>query len=603
MEEKVIQFDLSADRLLDLAEAKLDRGEYLAAARLLHKSLELYGPGADEYADLAEVYDEMELFELAAMNWFRFLDVCEESERVDAYEGLAACYYNMGNTAQAMFYYKKMRMDKNFSPEREWNWGDMAQPAAGSPFKISWPPEHADYSEEIDEGLQAIKRGEYAKAQKQFLRVHPDSEYRATAMNYLAVTYLLAGASDKAEKVCIELLGRNPDDVQALSTYAAVLTEQDRKAESRTVAERLAAIPTENPDDLYKIATVCCENGLYEQAYSKFCKLETRVSYDRTLLYFKAVAAFRCGKYKESLSSLGKLLDIYPNAAVARYYYQAIRRYVESGGAVPETSFFYCVPQKEREDQVSRLLFMTNLNLHDLKTVAAEGAVFETLEWCFDEREGQEAILQKLALRVAIRADLRSFWSGILLDVTVDDMIKVDAVRSLCERNRDFECGIVIADIYGRIFFRRLEIGSKRRAQFVGAYALCFARFALINIVNGEQLCAVTQRIYNLFSEQNCFSVIRKREALACAIYLQLRPGDLKKMDQLAESMGADAAEVDRIFETIQQCQRDYEMRSGLAALSKEDSLAEAAFTADVPHAETAEEKNHSQEDSDHETD
>ena len=72
MEEKTITFDLSADKLLDMAEGKLDDGEFLGALRLLHKSLDLYGPGADEYADIAEAYEGMELYERAAHAWFCF---------------------------------------------------------------------------------------------------------------------------------------------------------------------------------------------------------------------------------------------------------------------------------------------------------------------------------------------------------------------------------------------------------------------------------------------------------------------------------------------------------------------------------------------------
>lgn len=44
MEEKVVQFDLAAEKLLEMADARLDEGDHLAALRLLHKSLELYGP-------------------------------------------------------------------------------------------------------------------------------------------------------------------------------------------------------------------------------------------------------------------------------------------------------------------------------------------------------------------------------------------------------------------------------------------------------------------------------------------------------------------------------------------------------------------------------
>ena len=66
----------------------------------------------------------------------------------------------------------------------------------------------------------------------------------------------------EAEAACRELLERNAQDVQALCTYAALLTELNRPEESRALAERLARIPPEDPDEMYKVATVCCENGL-----------------------------------------------------------------------------------------------------------------------------------------------------------------------------------------------------------------------------------------------------------------------------------------------------------------------------------------------------
>ena len=106
MKEKIIQFDLSADTLLDVAEAKLDAEEYIPALRFLHKSIDLYGPAVDEYADLAEAYEGIEVYEQAIDCWFQYLDLCAEEEAVDAYEGLAACYYNLGNESQAMIYYK-----------------------------------------------------------------------------------------------------------------------------------------------------------------------------------------------------------------------------------------------------------------------------------------------------------------------------------------------------------------------------------------------------------------------------------------------------------------------------------------------------------------
>lgn len=549
MEKKTVRFDLSADALLDLADARLDEGDYLAALRMLHKSVDLYGPAADEYASMADTYDEMELFELSAECWFRYLDVCGEEEAVDAYEGLAACYYNMGNERLASYYYKKMLSDKYVSPANNMELDEVFSRQERPQMRIAWPPERADYSQEIDEGLRALKEGDYERAQECFLSVDERSEYRPAAMNYLAVCYLLAGESEKAESACRALLEKEPENIQALSTYAAVLTEQDRRQESRAVAEKLARLPATAADELYKVATVCCENGLNEQAYEKFCKLETMVSYDRTLLYFKGVAAFRCGKVSESLASFGKLLDIYPRAAVARFYFREVRRYAQEGGEKPETTFFCHVTEAEREKRITLLKELAKMRASDARAYFAEGTnADELLEWCFDESDGRETDLQALAVAVAVRAGRDAFICDLLLDPRVNDVVKLDAVQRLCMRNRSLEFGIVIADIFRKVGFDRLEIGRERHAKFVEAYALSFARFALLGEGDAEHYRFAAQAIYGALEKEGKLSLVKDAESLACAMFLTVAATGKSDARKILQRLNADADNVAQIL-------------------------------------------------------
>ena len=355
MEEKVVRFDLGAETLLNIAEKKLDEKDYIGALRVLRKSVETNGATADEYEMFADIYDEMEIFEYAVNYWYKFLDVCAEEEVADAYEGLASCYYNLGSEAQAAFYYNMMMHDKYATPENGIELGELLSEPAKKPFRIVYPPEEADYSPELEEGLRALRGGNYEKADEVFSSVPEKASCYGQAQNFLALSKLMQGDAAAAENICREQLKKDGDDVAILSTYAAALTEQGRSEESRAAAVRLASLPASSADELYKIATVCCENKLYDEAYEKFCILEERVHYDLTLLYFKAVAAFKSGRVQESLAGFAKIVDIYPDAAVAHYYYNEIRRYAESGGKVPETGFFYRVPKEERETRVKLL--------------------------------------------------------------------------------------------------------------------------------------------------------------------------------------------------------------------------------------------------------
>ena len=549
MKGKTIKFDLSADKLLDLAEAKLDEEDYIPALRFLHKSIELYGPAVDEYADLAEAYEGIEVYEQAVDCWFQYLDLCAEEEAVDAYEGLAACYYNLGNETQSMIYYKKMLTDKYFSPENSLDLNGMFEKEGGtfSPFHVSWPPQKADYSGVLGEGLRLLREGQLQKAEEKFACVPESSQYYTTAQNYTAIACLLDGDSRRAEEICLAALGSAPDDVQLLSTYAAVLAEQERPQEGRVVAEKLAAVQTDNPDELYKIATVCCENHLYEEALEKFRILSKNVRYDRTLLFFKSVAALRCGKVKESLSSLGTLLDVWPDAEVARYYYDAVREFAEGRSALPDVGFFYRLPAAERDARVKMLKALHSLPEADLRAYCRQTDITELLRWCFDESDGQSPELQLLAVVVAERADLRAYLADLLLKSTVNDVLKIEALFRICCRNRPFECGIVLANDYRKIGFDALKVGRKKGKVFRRAYAQCFARFALFGEGNGEEYRLAAQQLYAALEKRGELDVAAKAEDVTAALCLSVSSFRKSQSKEMLRMLHADPAAVARL--------------------------------------------------------
>lgn len=576
MKEKIIQFDLSADTLLDVAEAKLDAEEYIPALRFLHKSIDLYGPAVDEYADLAEAYEGIEVYEQAIDCWFQYLDLCAEEEAVDAYEGLAACYYNLGNESQAMIYYKKMLTDKYFSPENNLDLSGMfeKEEEPSQRFHVSWPPQKADHSAEIGEGLRLLREGQLQKAEEKFARVPEGSQYYTAAQNYIAIVSLLEGNSRRAEEVCLSALEIAPDDVQLLSTYAAVLAEQERPQEGRAVAEKLAAVQTDNPDELYKIATVCCENRLYEEALEKFRILSGNVRYDRTLLFFKAVAALRCGKVKECLSSLGTLLDVWPDAEVARYYYDAVREFSEGRAALPDIGFFYRLPAAERDARIKLLKALHSLPEGDLRAYCKQTDITELLRWCFDEADGQSPELQFLAVAVAERADLRAYLADMLLKSTVNDVLKIEALLRICVRNRPFECGVVLANDYRKIGFDALKVGRKKSKLFRRAYAQCFARFALLGDGNGESYRLAAQELYAALESRGELDLPAKAEDVAVALYLSVSSFTKAQSKEILRVLHADP-------ETVARLQR--------AIAGSRQQKAEAAATQSEPNGENHE--------------
>ncbi|MDE6543804.1 MAG: hypothetical protein K2K76_07545, partial [Muribaculaceae bacterium] len=104
-DDNIRTLDFSDEFLLDSVDKRFQEGSYLSALTLLNKRNSMYPPSADASALAADIYEEMELYPLAADAWFRFLDTCNEADFSEGYEGLAVSFMNMGKDLQSALYY------------------------------------------------------------------------------------------------------------------------------------------------------------------------------------------------------------------------------------------------------------------------------------------------------------------------------------------------------------------------------------------------------------------------------------------------------------------------------------------------------------------
>ena len=534
-ERNTRKIDNSRRRIAKLADRYYNEGRYIAALRLAHRELEEYGGDPDVFARLCDIYEGMGLQGSAINYWFRFLDVADEADLPDVYEGLAINFLGIGNDRQSAYYYDKLiDADETLPEELKM---DVAQAFAQdkrSKYRFVYPPRLADYSKEITNGSKALKAGDSQRAIEIFAQVEKGSKEYSSAKEMQAVAYLLEGKPDEAEKACKELLEELPDEVRVLATLAAVYLEQGRTEESRALAVNLSARNIEATDDLYKVATVCCENGLHEEAYTKFKQLDKKLPYDGRMMYFKAVAAYKSGHYKEAEATFDDLCTIYPDAEVAKYYLKQIRSYlekVENGEEItpPELIYFYHLPQEEREGRCRALL---NLGAYPKEEAEVFGllALHEGyFEWCFDELDGGDRDLQYLALVTAVRVRADEFLRDVLLDFEVADVLKVEVLRMLIERNEDMDIGVVFCNIYKCLSVYKISIGRKRRKKFIEAYAKLASKFIAIKENYSWKIKHAAETLYRGLEANNSLELIDNTDDCACAIFILSDIRDLGK--------------------------------------------------------------------------
>ena len=366
-----------------------------------------------------------------------------------------------------------------------------------------------------------MKAGEYDRAAAEFEKVDEENEKYFSARNYIAMCKIISDRTDEAEQECLNLLKRRPDDVQALTTLAAVKTEAGKRDEALALAEKLISLSPENPDEIYKIATVCCENKLHEQAYKLFCKLPEEFEYDQTVLYFKAVSAFNCGKYEESFTAFDNIVTINPDAVTARFYYNAARA-MEQSGEITELGYFYRLPQEIRESSLKMLAAYLRLPSASAKKLSSALDLSACVKWCFDECDGTALDeLQSLAAHVAVKACMDDYVRDILLNAFLPDQLKIDTLSALCARN-EFNCfGVVICNVYRRVTMQHIMLGRKKRANFMSAYSRLVAHFSILDDEHGKAFAASAEELYKTLSAQDRLDVAKDTDALTAAIYIK----------------------------------------------------------------------------------
>ncbi len=525
---KIAKIDFSRSRLAAQADKYYNEGNYLAALRLAYKELSIYGGDGDVYARLSDIYEMMGLHASAINWWYRFLDEAEDEDLPDIYEGLAVNYLNMGNETQSAYYYNRLvDADETLPEETKFDIAQTFSKNKRSDFRFVYPPDLADYSKEMDAGSAALKAGDCKRVIELLSTVEKGAKDYAAAREMQSIAYLLGGDTQNAKKVCEELLADDPNDVRILATLAAVYMEEGNAEESRAIALRLCDIPLTNTDDIYKVATVCCENDLHEQAYFKFVEMEKKLPYDGRMLYFKAVAAYKCGMIEEAEKTFDTLCTVYPDAEVAKYYLRGIRAYkaeIENGNEnaekPPEPNYFYHLPQEERELRCRLLVRIGESDDEESQLFGLLASGDGYFRWCFDEMDGTDHDLQYLALITAERVGDDEFIREVMLDCEVVDVLKIETLRMLFERNEEMEIGIVLYHLYRRLTLLPIKIGRKRRKRFIEAYAKVASKFAIISDAHARKIKEAAEKLYCALKEREKLDLIDNSDDCACAILL-----------------------------------------------------------------------------------
>lgn len=545
-------WNLSDEFLTDSAGKRADSGDDFGALTILNKRAGLYPPSADAWAIYAEIYEHLELWHLAADAWFRFLDVCNEADFGEGYEGLAIAFLNMGNDFQSAYFYSRAFPEEETEDETE----ELAE-FLGHDEPSAEPPKlhlvgEAD-PETLREGLDLMRRGELEEARERFLLVDADSPDHPSAAGLAAMCLLMMEEEEQAERECEELLAVYPDNTQVLTTYIAVLGARGERKRAREIAKHLASLPADATDELYRIATALCETGLDEEAYRVLTELKKRLPYDENVLFFSAAAGYKLGKLDEAISSLETLTSICPRKAVAQYYLEHLRMIRDGDETELEMGYFYRMPQKEYRRIANCFLAALRSDTEDMEQNFPEDQDFEEcFRLAFDELEGRDEKIQMVAVKAAARAGYDDLLREILLDYTGNDFIKFSILHEVTVRNENNSFGTVFLNMYREFFTHSINIGPRKAEEFLDAFADVYSKYGLLGEDNEGKICGAAEDIYAAVEDAGAWKYMNERAALASAIYREARiSGGIQPLSEICDMFDANRYVTQEILDLL----------------------------------------------------
>jgi len=553
--DNVIKFKISKKTQRDMVDEAYDRGDLYGALAVLNSVRSKNNVSEELYEDLIDIYDEMGAYSCSLNTWYEYIGHFGlATDKGEKYEGLAVTYANLGMDSESIYYYKKLFESSSFKEINEvlsdFDAEMFSSGGGNSNLRLVHSSGKIDCSAEYNRGTAALREGNIDGAIKNFSLVEENSDEYISAQNLLALAYALKGDLRSGCDICVKLLEKHPQDVQTLTSLASLYIELGEKESGRAICEELCRRKDVSAENLYKIAAVACESDMPEEAIRLFEKLESMIPADKNMLYLSAVANYNAGRYSLSRKYFWRLLTLYPNASVAKYYSRIVSYVEESekyGSTVekPVIPYSYRLPDGERKERVHYL----ECGVKGLLS-PCDDFFNECLNWAIDEYYGQDEELQCLAGKAALESGNELFLHDMFFKYDLPDYPKTEVLRELVELNEPIDLDLVLSNMYCVFKFGGISIGKKNRKLFLKSASVIIARFAPLMPDKMDVIIEATERIYKEAYEKRHPDIELDIRSLQCAIFLFSEIPTKDAWMETVRIFKADAAKVILLLDT-----------------------------------------------------
>lgn len=551
---KILQFDNSVGRYFSLTEKRMENGDFLAALDFAFSGLRA-GGGYDSLADIADIYADMEQYELSNYYWMKYLTVAPTDKTSVAYEELAINYFYMNNPGLAGYYFhKKITTDGfinkdgldedilNFIAEKTNN---------QNYYYVAYPFDRADYSLFLKEGKDYLASGEPAAALKVLSRIPQGcKQYKEGNFNK-AIAHFLSGETDEAIDLLREAVKADGGDVNTLCNLSSMYDFKNDKDKSRYYYSLALERPATDPEAFFKLATCSLEQKEHLKGAEFFGKAIDKNFYDPKILFLYGLALLNSRNYEKAAEVLALTYRIDPRDDVTRYYVKLSQKIVADprvADAFLPLEYAHVLPAEERTKRRRKINTILSYNSYKFNLEMKKAETQELYKWALSDCSGKVLTeCLEMLFNVPVKT-LRLITSDWLLDGDFPPKIKESLMFIMIISGYRGKISLYTGQIFLSFTVKKSPCEKYENLIYFAAYARALTRVAFTGEPEIDKLVFSLNKIYKALKGDEIEKTL-DRELLAALITLEAKLLLVNSTDNVAKLFAVDRKELKTLSE------------------------------------------------------
>lgn len=524
---KVIKFKKSLAEILQYVDKKCDAGNYVDALSALYFYSSKKNIGYEVWAHIADIYTEMGLYEMAIHCWLKYITFCDNEESfADAYNGLGANYYFLGDKDRAGYYFDKQitcvgAENCVYNDVLDEYVNDSSQHGVTDEFKSLF---HIAYSSDGKEELQTSlnkaiacnENGDFDNAVIYATKAVNSKKLKNKALYQRAYALFSTGKIDESSQDIDIVIDGEGVDYKACVLAAYIYQDSGSDVKYNEMLDKLSDIFPEKDEERARQIAFLYNAGRNESAELLLKRCLNESPYSGDLLYLKGVFAYNNGDF----SAAGNAFSdgyYYTLSPVLNYYRDLVQFVIDGVEPAKKLEIGFEIPDEEINRRTEYFINIFQ-NKEKLPTSRIK-EVTDKFDWALNS--GNESLQVAVGLTCCRIEIYRKYLVSKLIDNNLSDNIKRKYITMLCESMFYGSVGVTYSGYFRMVFFEFPLFEETGYNLWLHAYSLAFGITSMMTEDPERKLfqsaCDIQKRLIKL----KRIDKVTDMTALSCAMFLK----------------------------------------------------------------------------------